>query len=50
VLQHKKATRLLFEDHSYEKREGGVLIAIVDVKEKEILVNTRQGKKTLAVK
>jgi hypothetical protein len=46
----KSSSRVLLEDHSYEKEEGSALIAIIDLSRNEIVVNTRGGKRALKIK
>lgn len=47
VMTHKDATpKMVIEDHGYERREGSNVIAIVELNQDSVLVNTVNGKKT----
>jgi len=50
IVNHKdqKAVRV-YEDHSYENREGSALVAIVTLNPEEIVLNTRKGKKIIKI-
>jgi len=48
LLKHGQETaHVLFEDHSYEKREGSAVIALVNLNPAEIEINTRHGKQVV---
>jgi len=50
VMTHKDSSpRLIAEDHGYEKREGSKVVAIVELNQDSVLVNTADGKKTFAL-
>ena len=44
-----KTYRYITEDHGYEKREGSNVIAILELTQDSVLVNTKNGQKTLKI-
>lgn len=50
VMTHKESLpRLITEDHGYERNEGSRVIAIVELNQDSILINTQSGQRTLKI-